>query len=214
MMDKRTKMRTAGLILAAGCASRFGGLKQLAPVEGAPLLLRVVRSALSSQLDKTMLVLGFGAELIIGQLGDDLDHPALSVVANRDWQAGMATSIKVGMAHVDQSFDAVVIILGDLPLLSAHIIDQILEAHRTSGKGICLPVREGRWGHPICLSRRYFDVLTKIEGDIGAREIVRENWSQVYQLNIPEDGCFLDVDTRQDMERVKGVSVKHNQGSP
>ena len=202
MTDKKN-IRTAGLILAAGESSRFGELKQLASVDGQPLLARVVRAALSSALDKTILVLGFSAERISRQLGSILDDPGLSVITNTAYKAGMATSIRAGMAQIDESFDSAMIILGDFPLLNSHIIDQVLQAYRTSGRGICLPVRDDRWGHPICLSRRFFDSLMQIEGDIGAREIIKRNWSEVYPFNIGEDGCFFDVDTQQDMEHLK-----------
>ncbi len=203
MMTEQPNMRTAGLILAAGESSRFGELKQLAFVAGEPLLARVVRAALSSALDKTILVLGFCAERISRQLGSILDDPGLSVITNTAYKAGMATSIRAGMAQIDRSFDSAMIILGDFPFLTPRIIDQVLQAYRTSGKGICLPVRDDRWGHPICLSRRFFGSLMQIEGDTGAREIIRTNWSQVYQFNIGEDGCFFDVDTQQDMEHLK-----------
>jgi molybdenum cofactor cytidylyltransferase len=201
MMIDQSGMRTAGLILAGGQSSRFGGLKQLAPVAGQPLLERVVRAALASALARTILVLGFSAGEISRQLGDALSHPALSVVTNTDWRAGMATSVRAGMARIDQSFDSVMIILGDFPLLNARIIDQVLQAYRESGKGICLPVRGERWGHPICISSRYFDSLLQVEGDQGAREIIKKNWQQVYQFHIPENGCFVDIDTELDMER-------------
>ncbi len=203
-VHKLSEKRTAGLILAAGNSSRFGGLKQLASFDGEPLLARVIRAALSSELDAVVVVLGFEAEKISGQLGDALVHPALSVVTNSAWQQGMATSLRAGMAQIDRSFDSVMMILGDLPLLTPRIIDLVLRAHRTSGRGICLPVNDdGRWGHPICLSSRYFDSLMLLEGDAGARGIIKRNWQDVYQFLIREDGCFLDVDTRQEMECFK-----------
>ena len=202
-MTDQKNMRTAGLILAAGESSRFGGLKQLAPVDGEPLLARIVHAALASGLARTIVVLGCGAERIRRELGGILDHPALSVVTNTDYRAGMATSVRAGMAQVDSSFDSAMIILGDFPLLNARIIDMVLQAYRISGRGICLPVRDKRWGHPICLSRRYFDSLRQIEGDIGAREIVRGSWSDVYPFPIPENGCFFDVDTQEDIEHLE-----------
>lgn len=194
--------RTAGLILAAGNSSRFGGLKQLASVDGDPLLARVIRAALASSLDNTILVLGFEAEKIAGQLKDVLAHPALSVVTNHAWSQGMATSLRAGMARIDRSFDAVMILLGDFPYLDARIIDLVLDAFRNADKGICLPVQEGQWGHPVCISSRYFDALMQVEGDQGAREIIRKNWSDVYQFPIQENGSFLDIDSKQDLERL------------
>jgi len=204
MMMECNKKRTAGLILAAGNSSRFGGLKQLASVDGEPLLARVIRAALASSLDRVILVLGFEAEKICSQLSDVLVHPALSVLTNNEWQQGMATSLRAGMGRIDRSFDSVMIILGDLPLLTPRIIDQVLQAQRASGRGICLPVHDdGRWGHPICLSFRYFDNLMLLEGDVGARGIIKRNWPDVYQFHIRENGCFLDVDTREEMESFK-----------
>jgi len=202
-MTKEHDIRAAGLILAAGDSSRYGGIKQLASVAGEPLLGRVVRAALSSGLEKTILVLGFMADEIIRELGESLRHPTLSVVTNTEYKEGMAASIRVGMTGIDPSFARVMIILGDFPLLSPGIIDSVLEAHRTSGKGICVPVRDNRWGHPVCLSRRYFEDLTNIEGDIGARNIIRSNWPDVYAFPITEEGCFFDVDTKEDIEALK-----------
>ncbi len=202
MMSGQASPCTAGLILAAGQSSRFGGMKQLAIVGGEPLLLRVVRAALASALDRTILVLGFGAGEIIRELGDELSHPALSVVTNTEWRAGMATSLRAGMVRVGASSDSIMIILGDLPLLNFRIIDRVLSAYRISGKEICLPVRDGRWGHPICLSSRYFDDLMLVEGDQGARDIIRKNWSHVHQFDIRGNECFLDVDTRRDMDQL------------
>lgn len=203
MISGQASPCTVGLILAAGQSSRFGGMKQLARVGGEPLLLRVVKAALASALDRTILVLGFGAGEIIRELGDELTHPALSVVTNMEWQEGMATSLRAGMARaMCPSLDSIMIILGDLPLLNSRMIDLVLKAYRISGKGICLPVRDGRWGHPICLSSRYFDALMLVEGDQGARDIIRRNWSQVHQFDTRGNECFLDVDTRYDIDKL------------
>lgn len=196
------KKHTAGLILAAGGSSRFGGLKQLALVDGEPLLARVIRAALSSALDRTILVLGFEAQKITDQLGGMLVHPALSVIVNTEWQQGMATSLRAGMGLIDGSYDSVMVMLGDFPRLDARIIDKVLKAFRTSDKGICLPVREGRWGHPVCLSARYFEALLRVEGDQGARRIIRENWSDVCRMETQENGCFRDIDSRQDLDNL------------
>ena len=207
MRAQQKNIRTAGLVLAAGESSRFGAPKQLIKVAGEPLLLRVVRAALASTLDKTLLVLGFRAEKIIRKLGDVLANPKLSVVTNENYQMGMATSIRLGIAEIDESFDAAMIILGDFPLLNPSIIDGVLRAYQASEKGICLPLRDGRWGHPICLSRRYFNALRQIEGDIGAREIIRKNWSDVYLFTAAEDGCFFDLDTKEDGERLRTLPI-------
>jgi molybdenum cofactor cytidylyltransferase len=203
-VHKLSEKRTAGLILAAGNSSRFGGLKQLASFDGEPLLARVIRAALSSELDAVVVVLGFEAEKISGQLGDALVHPALSVVTNSAWQQGMATSLRAGMAQIDRSFDSVMVMLGDFPHLDSRIIDQVLHIFRISDRGICLPVRKGRWGHPVCLSSRYFDALLQVDGDQGAREIIKANWSDVHQLSIQDNGCFQDIDSQEDMERLRG----------
>ncbi len=193
------KHATAGLILAAGMSTRMGQPKQLITIDGRSIVERVTEAALASRLDSVVLILGHQAEDIIKHLGDMCSHPKLLIVTNEDFEAGMSTSIHLGLSHIRDKYNSVMILLGDLPLLSCSIIDTILDAFHISDKPICLPIRNGQKGHPVCLGKLFFNDLMTLEGDLGARNIILNNKDAVNLVEVDEDGCYFDIDTPQDL---------------
>ena len=105
-------MSDAGLILAAGGGSRFGGTKQLADLRGRPLLSYAL-AAMTEALDRVVVVLGHEAELIRARV----DFGRAEVVIAQDWASGQAASLRRGIEAVADA-DAVVVTLGDQPLIT------------------------------------------------------------------------------------------------
>ena len=203
MTMQASRRPTAGVILAAGMSTRFGRTKQLLSMEGRSLVARITAAALASRLDRTVLVLGHQAGPIARQLGALRDDSKLSLVINDLYAEGMSSSIRAGVAAVRQSCRSVMMLLADLPLIDQSLIDWMLEAFYTGDKPICLPVRDGRGGHPVCLDAAYFDDLMTLDGDQGARDIIRRNPSAVNRIECDDDGCFFDIDTPQDLIQFK-----------
>lgn len=183
------------VILAAGASARMGEPKQLLPYEGKPLLLHAVEAALGSAGWPVVVVLGAYAERI---------RPALArvpvlIVENPAWPEGMASSIREGIAALQQfsrALDAAVIALCDQPAFSAEVIAQLVAAQRASGCGIVAARYRGRNGAPALFLREHFSALAHLTGEAGARALLNGDPSKIAPVDLP--ALALDLDTPGD----------------
>ncbi len=150
------KRPTAGIVLAAGLSTRMGRPKQLLDVGGVPMLVRVLEAALDSPLDRVLVILGHEAELLRGILEPFLVNEKLRVVLNRDFQEGMASSIRAGIRQIKEEFPSCMLLLADQPLLDARTIGFLLEAFWASEKEICVPLAKGMRGHPVIFGSAFY----------------------------------------------------------
>ncbi|SPF34176.1 putative MobA-related glycosyltransferase [Syntrophobacter sp. SbD1] len=195
------KKPTAGIILAAGTSSRLGRPKQLLEINGRMLLAKTVDTTLASQLDHVILVLGHESGRIIAALGERLKDPRISVTINERYRDGMSGSLQQGLLQAGGSFPSIMVILGDQPFLDHGTIDLLLAKFRDSDKDICVPCLKGRHGLPVILSSRFYKDIMSIRGDVGARNIVRENPECVLRVEIENVDCFFDIDSEEDLQR-------------
>jgi molybdenum cofactor cytidylyltransferase len=117
-------------------------------------------------------------------------------VRNPDFAAGMASSVKAGIAAVPQEADGAVVGLGDMPLIDAHLIDRLIDAFAPDrGQLIVVPVSDNRRGNPVLWSRRFFDELMTLDGDIGARHLIAKHGEALAEVAVEGISAFLDIDT-------------------
>ena len=183
----------AAVVLAAGAGSRFGGRKQLAELEGRPLLEHALAAVADAPVDDTVVVLGFAAEDVLAQV--DL-HGARPVVCER-WEEGMSASLASGLAAVDDA-EAVVVCLGDQPRVSSEAIRRVIESR--DGAPATRATYEGQPGHPVVLEAELLDPLRDVSGDHGARSLLR----RVGAREVPCDdlGGGQDVDTVAELRQL------------
>lgn len=193
---------TAGIVLAAGMSTRLGQPKHLVKVRGKTLLARVVAAALESDLAEVMLVLGYEAGKVLAALGSLGCHERLRIVVNESYEDGMASSLQAGLLPVKEYYSAVMFLLGDQPLVDAAAINLLLHRFWSSGKDICVPVQSEKRGNPVCFSRRFYEQILNIQGDTGARELIRRNPEDVLLVEIGRPSFFLDIDRAEDLERL------------
>ena len=155
-----------GLILAAGKSSRFGRPKQLADLDGRPLLEHSIRAMTASPVGRMVVVLGAGAEAVIARV--DL-HGAEPIVCER-WEEGQSASLACGLAELTEC-EAVVVTLGDLPHLSTNAIRRVIAA-RGEGAEAVRATYAGAPGHPVLLERELVERLRDVTGDHGARNLL------------------------------------------
>jgi len=191
----------AAVILAAGRSTRMGGPnKLLAELNGKPLVRIVAEQALASKAQGVVVVTGHQAD----QVERALQGLNVTFVRNPDFAEGLASSVKSGIAAVPQSADGAVICLGDMPLISAHLIDRLIETFAPDrGNLIAVPVSDGRRGNPVLWSRRFFNELMTLDGDIGARHLIAKHSEAVAEVPVEGLEAFLDIDTPQALEAAR-----------
>ena len=203
-MEHDTKKPTAGIVLAAGLSSRFGTAKQLALFRGRTLLERTVETAVSSLLDRVVVVLGHRAGQIRATHLIAFDHPKVDVIENPDFKDGMSTSVRMGLEHAARTHPSVMFLLGDQPLIRPDVIDRLLSRFWASDKDICVPVFQGKRGNPAIFGRAFFDEIRSLRGDTGARGIIDAYPDRVLPIEISNPALFIDVDCREDLLRLEG----------
>ncbi|MDQ3799138.1 MAG: nucleotidyltransferase family protein [Acidobacteriota bacterium] len=188
-------------MLAAGASSRLGNSpKQLLEFCGKTLIRRAAENALASQCDKICVVLGANAEKIEREIGD----LPLEIVVNEDWASGMGASLKCGLEKLLETapnLSAVVVTLGDQPLVGAEIIDNLIEVFLKTQKPIIACEYAETVGVPAIFARSLFDELTNPAPDAGgAKRIIKKYAASGEKISVPE--AALDVDTQEDYENL------------
>ena len=191
----------AAIILAAGRSTRMGGPNKLLAELGGKTLVRIVtEQALASKASGVVVVTGHQAE----QVEQALAGLNVKFVRNPDFAEGLASSVKAGIAAVPPDADGAVICLGDMPLISADLIDRLIETFAPDrGSLIAVPVSDGRRGNPVLWSRRFFNELMTLDGDIGARHLIAKHGEAVAEVPVEGHGAFLDIDTPQALEEAQ-----------
>jgi molybdenum cofactor cytidylyltransferase len=189
------------IILAAGRSTRMGGPnKLLAELGGKPLVRIVTEQALASKAREVIVVTGHQGD----QIEKALQGLKVKFVRNPDFAEGLSSSVKTGIAAVSADADGAVICLGDMPLISADLIDRLIEAFAPDrGNLIAVPVSAGRRGNPVLWSRRFFSELMTLDGDIGARHLIEKHSEAVAEIPVEGHGAFLDIDTPQSLEAAR-----------
>ena len=221
---------TAALILAAGTSSRMGAgrHKLLLPLGDRPVIAHVVDAALASQARPILIVAGYQAATLRAVLDYALAQPQVIFLENTDYQQGMSSSLRRGMQELQKMnmrttqtetttdvtentllIDSAVILLGDQPLVTSHIIDALLAARQTTNKRIIAPLYQGKRGHPMLFSTGLFPEFLHISGDEGGRSVVETHRDEIATVERPEITSQYDVDTWEAYQQV--VTLWHQQ---
>ena len=185
----------AGIVLAAGRSSRLERPKQLLPVLGESLLRHTVRRVLASSLDNVILVIGHEADAVRAAVAG----LPVDVVFNPDAALGQSTSVRAGLAALAPETEAALFILGDQPGVDPRVIDALIAAWRESGAPVVAPHYEDGIGNPVLFDRRVFPELAALDGDTGARPVVRAHAKSGALLEVSVAGpAPPDIDTEAD----------------
>ncbi len=187
--------RVKGVILAAGRSERFGYPKQLVPVEGVPMLQKVVDIALDSPLEKVLVVLGAYAERLLPLL----EGKPIQVVVNRDWEEGIASSVRAGLLAAGPETEALVFFLADQPFVRPETVAEVIRRYHLTRKPIVAPAYKGVRGNPVLFDRSTFLELASIKGDKGGRSLMEAHPDWVETVEVDDPGVRIDLDTPQDL---------------
>ncbi len=182
-----------GILLAAGFSRRFGANKLLQPLsDGVPMALVAARH-LRAAVPNVLAVVNPGDPALAGLLDED-GFPITICPRAED---GMGVSLAWAVNHTPQS-SAWIVALADMPFIRSETITQVADAIERP-TALVAPVFRGRRGHPVGFGRAYFERLTQLTGDEGARSILRDHAEQVRWLVCEDPGIVADVDTPADL---------------
>jgi molybdenum cofactor cytidylyltransferase len=126
------------------------------------------------------------------------------LVHNPNFEEGLSTSVKAGLAAVPEEVDGAIVCLGDMPQVNAVLIDKLVSAFDPErGALVVVPVIDGQRGNPVVWSRRFFRELAALEGDIGARNLIRRYPEAVTEVPLADGAALTDIDTPEALRKVK-----------
>lgn len=181
------------VVLAAGASRRMGAQnKLLAEVNGKPMVVNVVDTVTGAVKGPTIVVTGHEPEKVEKALAA---HD-VTFVHNPDYAMGLSTSLRTGIRALPDDVDAVLVCLGDMPLVTADHIARLIQAFDpVEGRSICLPVHGRKRGNPVLWAKKFLPEMARVTGDVGARQLLEEHGDEICEVEIDDDGVLFDVDT-------------------
>jgi CTP:molybdopterin cytidylyltransferase MocA len=190
-----------GLVLAAGGSSRFGGRpKQLAVLDGKPLLEHVLIAMSSASLDRVAVVLGAHAS----EVADRVPLHGADAVVCPDWASGMGASLRAGVEALSDC-DAVAVVLGDQPRLSAEAVTRVV-SQRGADELAVRATYGGVPGHPVLLERTLLSRVGELHGDAGARELL--HGVPIREVACDGLGSPDDIDTPEALAALQAAAAR------
>ncbi len=193
----------AAVILSGGASQRMGSPKALLPYQGRPFLEHLLEVTSHPKIGARRIVLGAHAELI----ADAVRLAADEVVINAEWEKGQLSSIQAGIRSLPAGTDGMILCLIDHPLISATLVDELIVKFY-SGPAIppiALPVYQGKRGHPVIFSSGVYEELMTAPLEQGARSVVWAHAGEVAEVVTSEQGCVLNLNDPETMQRVLGL---------
>lgn len=181
------------IVLAAGASSRFGSAKQLVRIGDRPLLSLVTGRAAEVVGHALVVVLGSGA----AELAPLLKHSPGSVVVNRDWREGLASSIRAGIARLPASCAGVMLVLADQACVTAEDLRRLAAAWRRQSACVAAAQYGATAGVPAIFPRHLFGELGELRGDSGAKVLLTRHADRLVKVRMPS--AAFDLDTPDDL---------------
>ena len=184
-----------GIILASGLSRRMAGQdKLLLPVDGTPLVERVIQAADASRLDDIILAYQNPA---VAELAGKY---RIRTIHNPDAALGQSASVKAGVRAAAPDTGAYMFLTGDQPRLDTATINLLIDAWQTHKENIIIPVYGGRRGSPVVFPALLRDKLLALAGDTGGRAVIEQAPEMVYCVDMPDADAGIDIDTPEEYE--------------
>jgi molybdenum cofactor cytidylyltransferase len=185
------------MILAAGESKRMGKPKLLLPFGEKTIIETIVETVVSSKVEKTLVILGSDRETI----EEKIKNSPVEIVYNPDFRSGMLSSVQCGFKALSEETRAVLVVLGDQPKTSTSVINKLIDAYRSSGKGIVLPVYKKERGHPVLIDVKYGEEVENLSPEIGLRGTVYNHPEDILEVDVETPSIFQDIDDESDYKR-------------
>jgi molybdenum cofactor cytidylyltransferase len=193
----------AAVILAAGESRRMGFPKALLPYHGRTFLEHLVEITrhpqIGARIGARRVVIGAHQE----EIGRRVPLPSDEWVVNPRWRNGQLSSIRAAIDSLSGvETDGMLLILVDHPLVTARVVETMLEAFERLPGSIVIPTWQERRGHPVIFPARLFADLQGASDEVGARAVVWAHAEEVVEVPTQEEGILLNIDDRATFERL------------
>ncbi len=182
------------IILAAGESKRMGSPKMILPYKGMTIIEKVVENVLKSDVEKAVIV--FGANKM--EIMEVIDKYPVMHCYNDYYKQGMLSSVKCGFEFLPPDFRAAMVFLGDQPMAEPSVMNLVIEAYYRSGKGIVIPVCNGKRGHPTLIENKYREEILSLDEPDGLRGLLRKHPDDLLEIETENESILKDIDTQED----------------
>tara|TARA_Y100000590_G_scaffold456776_2_gene608058 strand:- start:1455 stop:2024 length:570 start_codon:yes stop_codon:yes gene_type:complete len=182
----------SAILLAAGQSKRMDGENKLIKeIKGSPLINFSIKNILESSIDELIIVLGYQKQIVEKFIDK---NNKIKLVFNKNFESGMASSIKSGLNNLSSKTDAFFICLGDMPMVNKDIYNLLIKFRE--GNDIVVPTYKGKQGNPILFSSSMKEKIMTIQGDVGAKKILEKNKNKIFNIEINDKSITEDFNIR------------------
>ncbi|MAD91141.1 MAG: hypothetical protein CMQ54_00185 [Gammaproteobacteria bacterium] len=196
MTNKLSKPIIHACVLAAGQSSRFGKTKLTQIFRGLPMVQHALLAAQGACKNRVSLIVGHNADAVIEASGGLAD----SLILNSNFKNGLGSSIATAVNSTQQIADAVLIILGDQPLVSSQQLKMLIKTWSGSSNEIIASSYSGTEGPPILFPKDSYPSLINLKGELGAKKVMNNIQFSVKKIQLPSAG--FDIDTQEDFNNL------------
>ena len=183
----------SAILLAAGQSKRMDGENKLIKkIQNIPLIEHSIENILSSSIDELIIVLGYQKDIIEKIINK---HKKIKIVFNQNFKSGMASSIKVGVNNLSNQSKAFFICLGDMPKINKNVYNDLIQY--IEKYDVIIPTHKGRQGNPVLFSKSLKDKIMSIEGDYGAKGLLKKYSGKLLFREINDEAIMIDYNTRE-----------------
>lgn len=186
------------VVLAAGMSTRMKQQKLIMSYDSHTFVESIIKKAIASLAGKVMVVLGSHKKEVMAKIA----YLQPELIYNANYPAGMLSSVQCGVQAVSDC-DAVVILLGDQPMVATSTIDALISAWIKTAKGLVVPTFNGKRGHPVLIDMKYKATIQKLNGGIGLKELFHEHSDDILEIEINSDDILKDIDTPEAYRQLK-----------
>lgn len=187
----------AAIILAAGESKRMGKPKLLLPFGEKTIVETAISHVRQSKVKEILVVLGSDSE----KIEEKIKGLPLKITVNPKYRKGMLSSVQWGFNKLSTDIQAVLIVLGDQPGISAVVIDEVIDAYKRTNKGIVIPVYKKERGHPVLLDIKYRSEVENLDPNIGLRELVYNHPEDTLEVEAGGPSILQDIDDPNDYRK-------------
>lgn len=191
MITGETAGKISAIVLAAGESRRMGRPKMLLPFRGITMIEQVIKGIRSAGIEKILVVIGAEKE----KLSLLLQKISVNFCENNNYREGMLSSVMCGVRNLPQETAAMLVFPGDEPLINPSTTTKVIETYISSGKGIVIPVYQGKRGHPLLVDSKYFQEILMLDSSVGLRSLASSHQDDLVEIETDDPGILKDFDT-------------------